>query len=78
MTGTEPMTSHIILATIDLTLYKTLSNLYEDLLAVKKEVFANDERIVVVYNSLAQKKLIDELLLVIDIPDFFVIFKITN
>ena len=72
------MTSHIILATIDLTLYKTLSNLYEDLLAVKKEVFANDERIVVVYNSLAQKKLIDELLLVIDIPDFFVIFKITN
>jgi hypothetical protein len=72
------ITKNNILATVDLTTYKSLRDLYEDLLALKKDVFADHERIVIVYNSANQKKLIDELLLVIDIPDFFVIFETTD
>ena len=67
--------NYSISATVDVTSYKSLKDLYECLLAVKKDVFADNERIVIVYNSANQKKLIDELLLVIDIPDFFVIFE---
>ena len=67
-----------ILATIDLTSYTSLKDLYEDLLTVKKDVFADDERIIIIYNTDKQKKLIDELLLNIDISDFFVIFEITD
>jgi MoaA/NifB/PqqE/SkfB family radical SAM enzyme len=72
------ITKNNILATIDVTSYKSLKDLYEDLLAVKRDVFADDERIVIVYNSANQKKLIDELLLAVDIPDFFVIFETTD
>jgi MoaA/NifB/PqqE/SkfB family radical SAM enzyme len=72
------ITKSNILATVDVTSYKLLKDLYEDLLAVKRDVFADDERIVIVYNSPNQKKLIDQLLIVVDIPDFFVIFEITD
>ena len=72
------ITKNNILATIDVTLYESLKDLYEALLALKKGSFADDERIRIVYNSVNQKKLIDELLLTIDIPDFFVIFELTN
>ena len=75
MVGT---TKNNILATVDVTSYTSLKDLYEDLLAVKRDVFADDERIVVVYNSEKQYKLINELLLAVDIPNFFVIFKITD
>jgi MoaA/NifB/PqqE/SkfB family radical SAM enzyme len=64
-----------ILATIDVTSYTLLKELYEDLLALKKDVFAEDERIVIIYNSTNQKDLIDELLEAIDIPEFFVTFE---
>jgi MoaA/NifB/PqqE/SkfB family radical SAM enzyme len=70
--------NYSILATVDITLYTSLKDLYEDLLAVKRDVFADDERIVIVYNSSNQKKLIDQLLIAIDIPDFFVIFEKTD
>lgn len=72
------ITKNNILATIDITSYNSLKNLYEDLLALKKDVFADDERIIIVYNSLSQKKLIDELLLAIDIPEFFVTFELCD
>ena len=72
------ITKNNILATIDVTSYKSLKDLYEALIASKKNTFADDERIRIVYNSANQKKLIDELLLVIDIPDFFVIFETTD
>ena len=52
--------------------------MYEDLLALKKDAFADHERIVIVYNSVNQKKLIDELLSAIDIPNFFIIFEIND
>lgn len=71
-------TKNNILATIDVTSYESLKDLYEALFALKKDAFADDERIRIVYNSANQKKLIDELLLVIDIPDFFVIFETTD
>jgi len=67
-----------ILATIDVTACKSLKDLYGDLLAEKKDVFADDERIVIVYKSSDQKKLIDELLIAVDIPEFFVIFEQTD
>jgi len=69
------VTKNNILATVDVTSYKSLKELYEVLLALKKDTFADDERIRVVYNSANQKKLIDELLLAIDIPEFFVVFE---
>jgi len=72
------ITKNNILAIIDVTSYKSLKDLYEDLLAVKRDVFADNERIVIVYNSANQKKLIDQLLLAIDIPDFFVVFETTD
>ena len=72
------ITKNNILATVDITSYTSLKDLYEDLLALKKDVFADDDRIVIVYNSVNQKKLVDELLLAIDIPDFFIIFETTN
>ena len=52
--------------------------MYEDLLSLKKDEFADDEHIVIVYNSINQKKLIDQLLIAIDIPNFFVIFETTD
>jgi len=69
---------HNILATLDVTSFKSLKDLYEALLSLKKDIFADDERIRIVYNSAKQKKLIDELLLAIDISDFFVIFETTD
>jgi len=71
-------TKNNILATVNVTLYNSLKALYEDLLALKKDVFADDERIVIVYNSSNQKKLVGELLSAIDIPDFFVIFETSD
>ena len=75
---TEQMNNYNILATVDVTLYNSINDLYEVLLSLKKEVFTDDERIVIVYNSSSQRKLVDELLLTIDIPEFFVIFKLTD
>ena len=75
---TEQMSNYNILATVDVTLYNSINDLYEVLLSLKKEVFTDDERIVIVYNSASQRKLVDELLLTIDIPKFFVIFKLTD
>ncbi len=73
-----PTSNYIILATVDVTLYNSINDLYEVLLSLKKEVFTDDERIVIVYNSTSQRKLVNELLLTIDIPEFFVIFKLTD
>ena len=72
------ITKSNILATIDVTSYISLKDLYEDLLALKKDTFADDERIVIVYNSNKQKQLIDELLLTVDIPDFFITFELSD
>ncbi len=70
--------NYSILATVDVTKYKSLKDLYDELLSLKKDAFADNDRIVIVYNSSNQKKLIDQLLIAVDIPDFFVIFKITD
>lgn len=72
------ITTNNILATIDLTSYKSLKDLYEDLLTLKKDVFADYERIIIKYNSSNQKKLVDELLSAVDIPEFFVFFEQTD
>jgi MoaA/NifB/PqqE/SkfB family radical SAM enzyme len=72
------ITKNNILATVDVTSYTSLKDLYEVLLSLKKDAFADDERIVVVYNSEKQLKLVTELLNTIDIPEFFIIFETTN
>jgi MoaA/NifB/PqqE/SkfB family radical SAM enzyme len=71
-------TKNSILATIDVTKYKSLKDLYERLWSLKKDVYQDHERIVIVYNSTNQKKLIDQLLVAVDISDFFVIFETTD
>jgi MoaA/NifB/PqqE/SkfB family radical SAM enzyme len=70
--------NYSILATVDVTSYTSLKDLYEVLLSLKKDAFAVDDRIVIIYNSTNQKKLVDELLTIIDIPEFFVIFETTD
>jgi MoaA/NifB/PqqE/SkfB family radical SAM enzyme len=67
--------NYSILATVDVTKYKSLNDLYEFLLSIKKDIFTSDERIIIVYNSEKQYKLVKELLDAIDIPEFFVIFE---
>ena len=66
-----------ILATINLSFYESLSDLYEDLLVLKKDKFEHNERILIQHTpgSLA---LVNELLTFIDIPDYFVIFEEIN
>ncbi len=72
------ITKNNILATVDVTSYTSLKDLYEVLLSLKKDEFADDERIVVVYHSEKQLKLVTDLLTTIDIPEFFIIFETTN
>ena len=67
--------NYSILATVDVTKYKSLGDLYGHLLSLKKEVFQENERIVVLYSTDKQLELIKELVITIDIPDFFVIFE---
>jgi len=74
----EQMNNYNILATVDVTSYNSINDLYEVLLSLNKDVFADNERILIIYNSPSQRKLIDELLLTIDISEFFVIFKLTD
>ena len=72
------ITKNNILATVDVTSYKSLNDLYECLLSLKKDVFADNERIVLIYKTDRQRKLLDELLSEIDIPEFFIEFKLTD
>lgn len=67
-----------ILDTVDITKYNLLNELYKHLLSLKKDEFANNERIILVYRTENQKKLLDELITVIDIPEFFIKFEQTN
>lgn len=67
-----------IIAMIDTTSYDSLKKLYQDLLSIKKDRFEDNERIIIIYNSDNQKNLIDELLIFIDIPEYFIIFQKTD
>jgi radical SAM protein with 4Fe4S-binding SPASM domain len=67
-----------ILATVDITKYNSLKDLYEQLLSLKKDVFQDDERIVLIYKTDSQRQLLDELLYEIDIPEFFVDYRVTD
>ena len=72
--------NYSILATIDLTKLKSLKDLYESIVAVKKDTYLDNERILFVYNSQSDKilDLVKDLLLEIDIPEFFTIFNPTD
>lgn len=67
-----------ILDTVDITKHNLLNELYEHLLSLKKDEFADNERIVLVYRTENQKKLLDELITVIDIPEFFLVYEQTE
>ncbi len=70
------MSDYNVLATIDLTKYNAVFALYTDLLALKKDEYQDNDRIVFRYgNSTKVLNLVKELLTVIDIPDFFVIYQ---
>ena len=75
--GVRMSSSINIFATIDVTLYNSLKELYRNLLQAKKDVYDSNERILIRHtpNSL---NLINELLVFIDIPDYFVIFEELN
>jgi len=64
--------NYVLLATIDIPAYDSLRELYADLLAVKKDVFAPNERILIRHTD-KSLSLVNEILAFIDIPDYFVI-----
>ena len=69
------MSNYTVLATVNVTEYKSLDDLYQTLLSIKKEVFLDHERIIINYSTDQQLSLINELLIAIDIPVFFVQFE---
>jgi len=75
MATTVMINNYSILETIDVTKYKSLKDLYRNLLSLKKEVFLDAERIIIKYGSDQQLNLVNELLTTVDIPTFFVVFE---
>jgi organic radical activating enzyme len=69
------ITKNNILATVELSKCNSVKDLYNFLLAVKKDVYQNNDRIVITYTTPKQYDLILELLAVIDIPEYFVEFN---
>jgi MoaA/NifB/PqqE/SkfB family radical SAM enzyme len=68
-----------ILATLDLTKYNSVPELYNDLLPLKKDVYDECDRIVFLYGTSTKVlNLVKELLDFIDIPEFFVLYEETN
>ncbi len=72
-------TKNNILATVDLTKYNSVPELYYDLLPLKKDVYEECDRIVFLYGTSTKVlNLVKELLDFIDIPEFFVQYEQTN
>ena len=72
-------TKNNILATVDLTKYNSVPELYYDLLPLKKDVYEECDRIVFLYGTSTKVlNLVKELLDFIDIPEFFVLYEQTN
>jgi radical SAM protein with 4Fe4S-binding SPASM domain len=68
-----------ILATLDLTKYNSVPELYNELLPLKKDVYEECDRIVFLYGTSTKVlNLVKELLDFIDIPEFFVQYEQTN
>ena len=68
-----------ILATLDLTKYNSVPELYNDLLPLKKDVYEECDRIVFLYGTSTKiLNLVKEILSFIDIPDFFVSYEQTT
>ena len=62
---------------VDLTEYTALNELYSKLVSLKKEEYQDNERIVFFYDIHFIKiiELVQEILITVDIPEFFTIFK---
>ena len=71
------MTNINIIATVDVTKCKTVKELHTQLVAIKKDVYEDYERIVIITSSKLPDtlELVNDLLNVIDIPTFFIIYK---
>lgn len=67
-------TNYSVLAKIDISVCKSIKDLFNDLMAVKKEVYQDYERIHIVYRSDSQKDTVIDILNYLDIPDYFVLF----
>jgi organic radical activating enzyme len=67
--------NYTILAIINVSECNSLTELYNQLANAKKEVFSDQERIIINYGTDKHLALITELLSAIDIPEFFVIFN---
>ncbi len=72
---TVRMNNYTILAIINVSECNSLTELHNQLANAKKEVFNDQERIIINYSTDKHLALITELLNAIDIPDFFVIFN---
>lgn len=73
--------SKCILATINLTDRESVKNMWDTLCAVKKDYYAPDERIVVIYSKQNNPLLLESLnqiLLDLDIPEFFISYQVID
>jgi len=68
---------YLVIEFIDLCEYRSMDELYLKLLELKKETYQDNERIVLFYdeNFTETLNLVREMLVSIDIPDFFVFFQ---
>ena len=70
-----------VLATINLTDRESVKNMWDTLYAVKKDYYTPDERIIVIYSKQNNPLLLDslkEILLDLDIPEFFIFYKVID
>ena len=68
-----------ILGIVDLTKINNLPDLYNALTNLKKEVYEDNERIIIRYGNYQQTlELVKEILNFIDIPDFFVVYEFVD
>jgi len=68
------MNDYKILGIVNAVNQKSLSDLYDQLISLKKLEYDDDERLVIVYHQ-SQKEIINELLNFVDIPEFFIQFE---
>lgn len=66
--------NYTILKKIDVTLCESIKDLFNDLVAVKKEVYQDHERIHIVYQTDSQKNIVIDILNHLDISEYFVLF----
>jgi len=74
----EPMNNFHVLGRIDANACLSVKELYEKISSLKKNEYDDIDRIIFTYKTKKQKKLIEDILIDLDIPNFFIIYQKSN